>query len=197
LLQVLRLDYRGQETRVEFLCGKRALRDYQAKHRTALALATALTVGHGELEEAVLRLQNELKATRQELRAARERLLDEEAAQLVREAVPSGARRVVRGVWEGRSPADLRELASRLAAQPGVVALLASVAERTHLCVSCAEDAGIAATTLLRAVCALLDGKGGGQGRLAQGSAPALARERVASALHEVGCGVSYGRDCS
>jgi alanyl-tRNA synthetase len=183
LLEALRLDYRGQETRVEFLCGGRALRDYRLKNQSVLRLSTALTVGHWELEEAVARLQEDLKSTRRELGVIRERALEGEADRLVQTAVPSGALRVVRAVLEERTPADLRALAQKVTAYPDTVALLASLGERTHLCVACATEVEMDAAALLRAACEPLGGKGGGQPHLAQGSAPAAGRRRVEEAL--------------
>ena len=91
LVRVARLDYRGDETRVEFLCGSRALRDYRAKSAVVNQLATRLTVGYWELDQAVERLQGEAKQLRSDLRRAHEGLLKVEAAELFETAVPQGA----------------------------------------------------------------------------------------------------------
>ncbi len=183
LLKILRLDYRGQETRVEFVCGGRALRDYRRKNETLATLSAALTVGYWELPEAVARLQEELKALRRQTRAVKEQLIEAEAARLMQAAAPVGPLRVVWAVEENWDPADLRVLAQKVVAQPHTVALLASLGERVHLCVACAEGSPADATALLRAVAEPLGGKGGGQARFAQGSAPAVPREQVEAAL--------------
>jgi alanyl-tRNA synthetase len=187
LLKVLRLDYRGQETRVEFVCGGRALRDYRLKNGVLQNLAAMLTVGYWELPEAVGRLQEEAKAARREARSLRERLVEVEAARLAETAVSVGPLRVARAVEENWDPADLRALAQKVAAYPGTVALVASVGgERVHLCVACAEGVPADATALLRAIAEPLGGKGGGQARFAQGSAPAAPRGRVEEILKEI-----------
>ena len=184
LLKVLRLDYRGPETRVEFVCGGRALRDYRLKNGVLQNLAAMLTVGYWELPEAVGRLQEEAKAARREARSLRERLVEVEAARLAETAVSVGPLRVARAVEENWDPADLRVLAQKVAAYPGTVALVASVGgERVHLCVACAEGVPADATALLRAIAEPLGGKGGGQARFAQGSAPAASRQRVEEIL--------------
>ncbi len=187
LLKVLRLDYRGQETRVEFVCGGRALRDYRLKNGVLLNLTAMLTVGYWELPEAISRLQDEIKEARRDVRSLRERLVEVEAARLVETAVVVGSLRVARAVEENWDPADLRALAQKVAAHPGVVALVASVGgERVHLCVACAEGTPADATALLRAIAEPLGGKGGGQARFAQGSAPAVPRQRVEDVLEAV-----------
>ncbi len=193
LLKVLRLDYRGAETRVEFVCGGRALRDYRRKNRTVHRLSAALTVGQDELTEAVARLQESLKATRRQLRAAREQLLEVLAERLLRSA-PPGPPRVVRAVLEGYEPAELRALAQRMIAAADTVVLLAGVTDRTHLCVARSEGMEeVDAAALLRSACDLLGGKGGGRPHFAQGSAPTTDLTRVEGALKQAAaaCGAS------
>lgn len=179
LIKIVRLDHRGDETRVEFLCGGRALRDYRAKNGMVNQLSTRLTVGHWELDQAVERMQDEAKHLRQDLRRARKRLLKVEAADLAEAAIAHGPYRVVQRVWQAREPGELRALAQELMRRSGVVALLAGIGERTHLCFACAEGVDLDVASLLREACAQLEGKGGGQPHMAQGSAPPADVSRV------------------
>ena len=188
LLKVVNLDYRGNETRVEFVCGKRALRDYRAKNRMANRLTTMLTVGHWELDQAVERLQAEAKELRHHLRRARRHLLKVEASELAEAAQPGPSvapqqYRVVAKTWEQREPDELRALGQELAQLPNMVALLASVGERTHLCFARAEGIDMDVAALLREACSELEGKGGGRPHLAQGSAPATDVSQVNATL--------------
>jgi alanyl-tRNA synthetase len=185
LVRISRLDYRGEETRVEFLCGGRALRDYRARSAVVDQLAARLTVGYWELDQAVERLQDEAKQLRGDLRRAREQLLKAEASELFEAAVPRGAYRIVRRIWEGRDPGELRALAQELIQRFEVAALLASVGERTHLCFACSEGVGLDMAALLREACMRLGGKGGGQPHLAQGSAPATDLARVDAVMSD------------
>jgi alanyl-tRNA synthetase len=177
LIKIVGLEYRGAETRVEFLCGGRALRDYQAKNRMVHRLTALLTVGHWELDQAVERVQAEAKQLRQDLRRAGKRLLKVEAnelAEIAQAGSPAVSQpyRVVLRVWERREPGEVRALAQELAQLPGVVALLGSVGERTHLCFARAEGVDLDVAALLQKACGQLGGKGGGRPHLAQGSAP-------------------------
>ena len=183
LIKITNLDYRGDETRVEFLCGGRALRDYRAKNETIHRLTARLTVGRWELDQAVERLQAEAKQLRQGLRRAHKRLLKVEADELAQAAVIHEPCRVVSQVWERREPDELRALAQELAKRPGVVALLASAGERTHLCFARAEGIDLDVAALLRQACARLGGKGGGRPHFAQGSGPAADVAHVSAAL--------------
>ncbi len=195
LLKIVRLEYRGDETRVEFLCGERALRDYASKNEALSRLANKLTVGYWELEQAVDRLQAEAKRMRKGLRRARKRLLALDASELADGAVPvtlaqGHERRVVCKVWDRadeRAPDELRTLAHQLAQHSDVLVFLASVgAERTHLIFAQGSESGavdLDVAALLRDACAQLGGKGGGRPHLAQGSAPATGVARVKAVL--------------
>jgi len=186
MVKIVRLDHRGDKTRVEFLCGKRALRDYQVKNAMIGRLARLLTVGHRELDQAVERLQAEGRQLRRALRQAQGRLLEVEAAELMGTTVAHGPCRVVQRVWEQREPGELRALAQSLAQHPGVLALLAGVGERTHLCFSRGEGVDLDVAILLRQACAKLEGKGGGQPHLAQGSAPATDVSRIEAVIADL-----------
>jgi alanyl-tRNA synthetase len=183
LIKILRFEYRGDETRVEFLCGNRALRDYRAKNEVIGRLSGLLTVSYGELDKAVERLQGEAKQLRQNLRRARKQLLRAEAAELAKGATVYGSVPVVWRVWKEREPEELRALAQELAQRFGMVALLAGVGERTHLCFTSAEEVDWDVSSLLREACAQLGGKGGGQPHLAQGSAPTIDLSRVETTI--------------
>ncbi len=118
------------------------------------------------------------------MRAAQERLLEAEAAYLAATATAVGEVRVARAVLEGRDPTELRALALAIASREKTLAMLAGLGERVHLCVACAEGTADA-VVLLRALCDALGGKGGGQARFAQGSAPAAPRPQVEAALEQ------------
>ena len=192
LLKIVRFDYRGDETRVEFLCGERAWRDYRDRSAMTNRLSALLTVGHWELDQAVERLQGEAKQLRQDLRRTRKQLLKVQAAELAETAIAHGPYRVVWQVWErpggapGELPGELRELALELAQLSDVVALLAGVGERVHLCFACAEGLDLDVASLLREACSQLGGKGGGHPRLAQGSAPATGPDRVRAVISDL-----------
>jgi alanyl-tRNA synthetase len=186
LIRVSRLDHRGDETRVEFLCGGRALHDYRARSGVVDQLATRLTVGYWELDAAVERLRDEAKELRHDLRHTRECLLHMEASDLYEAAIPRYGYRVVEQVWEGRDAGELRALARELIQRFDVVALLASVEERTYLCFARSEGVDVNMVELLQEACGQLGGKGGGQPHLAQGSGQETDLARVCAVLSDM-----------
>jgi alanyl-tRNA synthetase len=186
MIKIIGLEHRGDKTRIEFRCGKRALRDYEAKNSITATLASMLTVGYWELEDAIHRLQEENKQLRHIERALRQRLLDMETHQLLAAAAVSGPYRVVGKVWQQRRPDELGILARKLAEHPHVVALLFGISDRTHFCFARAEDLQVDVGRLLQEACNQLDGKGGGRPQVAQGSAPASNLEQVQTLLADL-----------
>jgi alanyl-tRNA synthetase len=185
LIKITRSERRGPETRVEFLCGNRALRDYEAKNALLTELAREFTVGHWELGDLVHRLASDLKDARRELRRVRDDLLDAEALALWHQAPILGPARVVQARLQGRSADDLKHLAQRLVAHPATVVLLAAGApgEKGFFTFARSTDLDVHMGQLVRQACQVIGGGGGGRPEFAQGGGPE--GERVDLALKE------------
>ena len=173
LVKVARTERRGSTTRVEFLCGERALADYRQRQAILRDLGAALTTGAAELPVAVARLQDELKVARAELKQREAALLALEAERLLAAAEPMGEARLVARVFTNREPDELRRLAAALVESGGVVALLALAGERSHLVFCRSAAAPGAMGELIKPALAALGGRGGGGPTLAQGGGPA------------------------
>jgi alanyl-tRNA synthetase len=172
LIKITKVERRGQDTRIEFLCGGRALADYRGKNRTVNELANRFSVGDWELSEAVERVAQEVKSSRRELNAARNRLLDYEAAELLAEAEQHGDVRVVRKVFTDREGEEVRRLALRLVESEGSAALLGLVGEKFQLVFACSDDLPYDMNDLLKKACQVVGGGGGGRRHFAQGGGP-------------------------
>lgn len=92
-------------TRVEFLCGARALAHYGHQQDVVRRLSEALSTGAADLPGVVVKIQEENKALRAELRRREAALLALEAERLLAGAVPLGEARLVTGTF---SPAASR-----------------------------------------------------------------------------------------
>jgi alanyl-tRNA synthetase len=184
LLHIRRLERRGGEMRVEFVCGTRALRDLRQKHELLTRLARASSVGPEELEQKLTRLQTESSVLRKELTETKRTLWGWLAQDMIDnqgEVVEQVA--VVSQVCTDRSDDDLRGLALEVAERGGV-ALFAAVADGKARLIFTAPprtSATFASGRLLKAVLAEFGGKGGGSDHLAQGTLndPARAKEAV------------------
>ncbi len=185
LIKVLKTERRGAATRVEFVCGGRAVADYRLKHDVTQELAATLTTGVSDLPSALARLQEEARLLRLEVKRERGARLALEAAQLLDGAETVGGTRVVRRVLVGREVDEARQLANLVTAA-GAVALLGVAGERAQLVFGRAATGPSFAhlgEAIKPALAALGGARGGGGPTSAQGGGPAAGEATVAAAL--------------
>lgn len=168
LLFVRRRERRGEETRVEFLCGGRALADLRLKHGIVSRLGAELTVASGELEEAVARIRGEERESRRRLAEVTDRWLALEAQALAESAESVGSMRVVSVVRDDLGLAEGRVLVQRLVAE-GVVAILGIRGEKSQLVMGRPDGVAVDCAAVVKEVLAKVGGRGGGQAGMAQG----------------------------
>ena len=157
-------------TRVQFVCGGRALRDYRTANQTATSIAGRLSVGRDEALVAVVRLLEEHKKLARRVRTLVE-LAAQAEAQALLEATPvtHGARIIVH-IFEDRDFDDVKLLAHRLVAYHSVLVLLAArTRETVRLVFARSADLPVDVHRLLHGACERLGGRGGGKPDFAQG----------------------------
>ncbi|MDZ4806118.1 MAG: DHHA1 domain-containing protein [Candidatus Eisenbacteria bacterium] len=179
-----------QGVRVEFVCGRRALTDYAWKHELIRGTAARFSTLGKNLGASIERLEEEHREARRRLKILEEDRLDREAAEILATcAAAADGQRIVQLERPGLAMDDLKALALRLRAHPGVLVLLAAPGSdgSTALVFARAddriEDMGRAMKTTLAAV----GGKGGGRPEMAQGQTGTTARiEDLWQAAREV-----------
>lgn len=166
-------------TRVEFLCGWRALRDVRQRHALVRDLAAEFSVGEADLGDTVRRLREHVRDLERTLTEARGRLLAQEAHQLTaalgaeRGAPQSaGTPAIVAAAFAGRGIDELRALARLVTAQTECLAIFATDPDRRIL-IARSPAVSINAATVLRETLAPFGGRGGGKPEAAEGMAAA------------------------
>jgi alanyl-tRNA synthetase len=160
-------------TRIHFVCGVRALRDYRAVNRTADAIARKFSVGIDETEASVARLFGENKRLSRRLRDLVEVAARAEAQELMEATSPLNGLRIISWVFEDRDFEELKLLAHRLVEQHGVIALLAAREEGlARIVFARSTDLSADMNALMKVACEKLGGRGGGKPDFAQGGGP-------------------------
>jgi alanyl-tRNA synthetase len=182
----------GQErykagARVRFVCGHRALAAFRARAVVLDRLGALLSAPIPELEAAAQRALDQAGEARRRSRALLERAVDAEARRLL--AASPGRPALLVAAYEDWTTEELRELAIRLVRLEPCVALLGSRAGKAHLVFAQSEGLGHDVPGLLREAAAVVGGRGGGKGSLAQGGGERLERldEALAQAAARVG----------
>jgi alanyl-tRNA synthetase len=157
-------------TRVEFLCGNRALARFRTWRDAFAATQRVLSVPPQELAAGVERLQAESKSLQRTIRQLQEQLAVHEARALVARGERAGDRVLVAESLDGWDAAGLKALAAAAAAQePRAAVALFNASTPALAVVARGQDAGVDAAAVLKALVARFGGKGGGRPDLAQG----------------------------
>jgi len=157
-------------TRVEFLCGDRALADYRAAVSRIRSLASVLSSSEADLVPTAEKREEERRATGKELDRLRRELLMLRVEDWMSES-PDG-KLLVKQVPEV-GPAEIRAAATALTSKPGRIVLLGTIeGGRAHLVFGCSEGMEADMGALLKAAAPSVDGRGGGSARIAQGGGP-------------------------
>jgi len=172
-------------TRLEFVCGLRALHQARADFRTLQELSRQLSAPAAETPGLVSAQLERIKA----LEKANQRLASEVAQREGREqwaaTAPDaqGLRRAVERVEQGAIDDALRTRAQAFVAQ-GRAVFLAVSKNPPSVLLAASPDSGIHAGDRVKSAVTAAGGRGGGNQALAQGSLPATADlEAIASSL--------------
>ncbi len=168
-------------TRVEFVCGGRALADYRLANNTAVAVARLFSAERDSSPELVARAIQEHKSAKKRVRDLLELAMLAEASEMLAASAESGGFKIVHAVFDSREPDELRVLASKIAEAEPAVALVATTLEDGARLVF-ARSASVTADMgqLMAEACAILGGRGGGRPDLAQGGGPHAERAEEA-----------------
>jgi alanyl-tRNA synthetase len=180
---IRRLEKVKKNVRLEFLCGTRAVRRARADLDLLSRLAGRFSASAEELPALMEAQRVDLKAAMSDRRELERSLAAYRARELHAATEPGkgGVRRIV--VREDGGVERLRPLAEALAALPGSV-LVGWTADPPAVLLATSADSGVDAGTTLKGALAAVGGRGGGNARLAQGTAPSVAAlEQAIAAL--------------
>ncbi len=156
--------------RIEALVGEKALKQDEEKENLLKTIATKLGTSENgiltRLQEKEERLQNQDR----ELKRWQEKSVNLKITKMLEEAQEIGKVKVVSGKWDNLSAEMLREAAEKLKAKlkKGIV-VLASLRPNKALLVAASTQKTLSADKVIKEVCRLAEGSGGGRWDFAQG----------------------------
>ncbi len=172
--------------RLTFLCGQRALSNYQKVLENNKSASASLSIHLDDLPQAIENLQAELSETRRALKKSKRELLDHQAEKLW-QTVPDSKTQIreIYAHWEDVAFDDIRLVAANLRERgPAVILLAATSNGQTRLvCTRSPNLTEIHAGTILQRAIQALGGRGGGSPEMAQGGAPAAQSKAIYAAL--------------
>ncbi len=151
-------------SRVEFLCGNRAVQRFHLWRDSLSAMQKHLSVPPAEMAASLERMQEEAKASQRTLRQFQEKLATHEALALL--AKGSAIVEVIEG-WDAQGIKSIAAAAA--SANPDAVIVLFTSASPAQVAIARGARAAHDAGALLKQLAAKFGGKGGGKADLAQG----------------------------
>ena len=152
-------------SRVEFLCGGRALQRFRVWRDSLSAIQKHLSVPPIEMAASLERMQDDAKAVQRTLRGFQEKLAAHEAQALL----AKGSSTIVEAL-EGWDAQGLKGIAAAAtAAQPDAVVALFTTSSPALVVIARGTQSSVDAGAILKQLAAKFGGKGGGKPDLAQG----------------------------
>lgn len=183
VIKIVKTEHVNKKLRVHFLCGERALRYFQTTHTIVTNVARQLDTNPEGILGALAKQNETARALQKELQALREIQLSIEAKQLAAQAETVEGIKLIATAFRNRSAQELRALGMQLQNEPGLVAVFASYdGAKVSIVVSSSADTRVNANDLIRKLLANINGRGGGDARMAQGGG-AASEEQFAGIL--------------
>lgn len=169
-------------SRVEFLCGGRALERFRLWRDSLAATQKFLSVAPDEMAAAIERMQAEGKTQQRTLRGFQEKLATHEARALMAKA---GEQAVLVAALDGWDAPGLKAIAAAATAEnPKAVVALFTTTTPALVVIARGSAAGVDAGAALKALVAQFGGKGGGKPDLAQGGGLTGSVEQLKAAIN-------------
>jgi alanyl-tRNA synthetase len=173
-------------SRIEFVCGGRALRAHRTLRDTVAASVRLISVLPAELPTGIERLQSDAKDVKRQVKDLYARLAAFEAASLADRAEAIGAVRCAIAGLDGWDPNGLKTIAAAIVERPGHVAVLFSRPAPSAVVIARAADVRVDCAAALKAITAKFGGKGGGRPELAQGGGVQASPEDLAALVRSI-----------
>ena len=172
LIKILKWENRGAKIRIDFLCGKRSLKDYFWKNELIRNISNKLTIKDSELGEVVERMLEEKKDTRKKLREYKEKLQAHEANKLINESIlDDNGVKIMKKVFEQKSFQEVRELVQKSINLDDSIVIFAGIknkGEGAKILFACSKTLKYDINKLIREAGKFIEGRGGGAPNFAQ-----------------------------
>jgi alanyl-tRNA synthetase len=169
-IKLVRQERRRGQTRITFLCGKRAVADYAHKHDLLTQAAALYSTDVAQVPDLLARGQEQVKTLQRQVDELTQRLLSFEVEEVAASAKSIGDLHLVVQHWADRPLDEVKTLANLLQARPRTITLLATTAGgKATVIFARSADVELHMGNLLRDSLKAFGGGGGGRPEFAQG----------------------------
>jgi len=169
IIKIFRWEKYKGNTRVEFNCGLRALKDYRQKSIIIGQLVELLSEQESEILNKSEKIIDDNKMLRKKCSSYSEELLTFEAEKMYDQAAIFNELRIVKKVFENRQVEDIKHIALKLKQYDNCISLLGIKNQKGQIIFTCSENLALNMGELLKEIFATFEGRGGGTSYFAQG----------------------------
>jgi alanyl-tRNA synthetase len=187
-IKLLDWERQKKKLRVQFVCGKRILAQLDQKQKVLLELTKLLNAPETDMANAVLRMIETGKEQEKQLETARDLLLNYEVQELLEGNLING-NTIIGTTFQNRTIQELQKLAQMIIAKNATVTFLCAAENENRLQIVGARGGNVSLSMkkIIGDVLPLINGKGGGNDRFAQGGGDAmLSGEKVVQRMVEL-----------
>jgi alanyl-tRNA synthetase len=163
IIKIIGWENRKDKSRISFLCGHRALSDYQNKHRITKNLSTFFTTGVNQLEYKVAQATMEQKRLIKEYRNMEKELINYHAQELRNNYFhEEKGYPVISRLFDEKSESILRQISFILINEQKCVVILGAKKPQPVITLACTKELDINAGEIMKQVISEFNGAGGG-----------------------------------
>jgi alanyl-tRNA synthetase len=173
-IKILDWEKQKKKIRVQFVCGNRVIKQLNQKNKVLLELTKLLNAPEIDMQQAVIRLLENVKTKEKELEETLEALLLQEAKSLL--GKNKKEKNIVGEVFHNRSVQELQKLARFIVTEEEATIVLFVSQNDNRLQLVCARgsEETVSMKKLIGNALTIINGKGGGSDSFAQGGGEAL-----------------------
>lgn len=174
-IKILNWEKQRKNTRIQFVCGNRALKQLHEKQKILLDLTKLLNSPESGLVHSLTRLIETTKANEKIIDDLQGSLIEYEARQFLAEKASINDRNFIVKVLHNRTMKELQKLARTITSLEidAIVILIAENNQQLQIVLAKGKDIEENMNDVLNKVLPFINGKGGGSAKLAQGGGEA------------------------
>jgi alanyl-tRNA synthetase len=154
---------KGNLTRLEFLCGKRALSDYQWKNYILSEVSNIFTTSEREIPDKISKLIEENKSLSKQSEIYRNELLDVEIMGIMNEAISDNNFKIIKKIFNNRNFNDIRVIAQKIIEKDGYLVLFGNISSSSNIIFARSKDIPLNMVQLFNSIAIMIEAKGGGK----------------------------------
>jgi len=171
MIKIKKSNNNNEGIRVEFLCGRWALKDYQWKNQMINDLSHLLTIKDKEVKNRVEALNTEVIETKKQMNVLKTEVLDMKSKKISEDYDMINGVKVITGQLKDYGIKELRYIVNQLITQEGIkVCLIGLEGEQVHLIMGKSKKLDYDLKKDFNHFIVALKGNGGGSSSLCQGS---------------------------